>query len=511
MTAFNDVGGQPTTANADMVDGLVRGQWGFDGMLVSDWNAVAELINHGIAGSRADAGALAISAGVDMDMTSLVYADDLAKALAVNPKLIGHIDNAVRNILTAKERLGLFDNPMAYHDVAAEAALIQSAEHRQAARQVAQRSIVLLKNQGNILPLSASPQKIAVIGGMATDTLSQLGSWRARGNKDEVISLLDGIKAGAPAGSTISYAIGAQPRSDDLSGIAAAVETAKTSDVVLLVIGEDFDHSGEARSRSSLAMPDSQIALAKAVMDTGKPVIVLLTGGRPLAVPELAERADAILMTWLLGNEAGPAAADIVFGRAVPGGKLPIAFPRTTGAVPYSYSEYPAGRPADPDPVKDSNRFKDLPITQLYPFGHGLSYGDVKIGDLKVSSNILNPGGSIDISVTLTNLGTQSGEETPQLYLRDVVSRQAQPKMILRGFKRLSLTPGESRTVTFTLIPEQLSYYGKGGKWIAEPGRFDIMIGASAQDIRARSSFTLTKPVTGTIPAGAITTKVTVK
>ncbi len=511
MTAFNDVGGQPTTGNADLINGTLRDKWGFDGMLVSDWNAVAELINHGIAGSRADAGALAVSAGVDMDMMSLVYADDLTKAVAANPGLIAHIDNAVRNVLTAKERLGLFDDPMAYHDVAAETANIRSASHIAAAREVAERSMVLLKNENNALPLAAKVQKIAVIGAMATDTQSQLGSWRARGDKVEVVSILDGIKAGAPNGATVTFTPGAAPQSPDESGIAAAVTAAKASDVVLLVIGEDYDLSGEARSRSSLDLPPSQLALAKAIFTTGKPVIVLLTGGRPLAIPELDEKADAILMTWLLGNEAGPAVANIVFGKAAPGGKLPIAFPRTTGAVPYSYGEYPAGRPADPDPIKDSNRFKDLPITQLYPFGHGMSYGEVTMSDLALSNATIQPGGSIAISVKLTNKGARAGYETAQLYLRDVVSRQAQPKMMLRGFKQLMLQPGQSRTVTFTLTPDQLTYYGKDGKWQAEAGRFDIMIGASAEDIRQRGSFTLSAAVETDIPAAALATKTEVR
>lgn len=511
MTAFNDVGGQPTTGNADLINGTLRDKWGFDGMLVSDWNAVAELINHGIAGSRADAGALAVSAGVDMDMMSLVYADDLPKAAAANPELMAHIDNAVRNVLTAKERLGLFDSPMAYHDIAAETANIRAAAHITAAREVAERSMVLLKNENRALPLAAKTQNIAVIGAMATDTQSQLGSWRARGDKAEVVSIWDGIKAGAPKGATVTFTAGTAPQSPDESGIAAAVTAAKASDVVLLVIGEDYDLSGEARSRSSLDLPLSQLALAKAIFETGKPVVILLTGGRPLAIPELDEKADAILMTWLLGNEAGPAVANIVFGKAAPGGKLPIAFPRTTGAVPYSYGEYPAGRPADPDPIKDSNRFKDLPITQLYPFGHGLSYGDVTMSDLALSNATMQPGGSIAISVKLTNKGARAGHETAQLYLRDVVSRQAQPKMMLRGFKRLMLQPGESRTVTFTLTPDQLTYYGKDGKWQAEAGRFDIMIGASAEDIRQRGSFTLSAAVEADIPAAALATKTEVK
>ncbi len=511
MTAFNDIGGRPTTGNADLINGTLRAKWGFDGMLVSDWNAVAELINHGIAGSRADAGALAVSAGVDMDMMSLVYADDLIKAVEKNPDLMVHIDNAVRNILTAKERLGLFENPFAYHNIEQEKALIQSEAHRKAAYEVALKSMVLLSNKNNALPIANKAQKIAVVGGMATDTQSQLGSWRARGDKSEVISILDGIKSRAPEGASIVYAKGAVPQSGDESGINAAQHVAQDSDLIVLVIGEDYDLSGEARSRSSLDLPSSQQALAKAMFETGKPVITLLTGGRPLAIPTIAEKSDAILMTWLLGNEAGPAVADIIFGNAVPGGKLPIAFPRTTGAVPYSYGEYPAGRPADPDPVRDSNRFKDLPITQLFPFGHGLSYGDITMDGLTLNNSKLSPDGSISISITLMNEGLQTGDETAQLYLRDLISHQAQPKMMLRGFKRVRLQAGESKTVTFTLMPEQLAYYQKDDSWGVEAGDFDVMIGASAEDIRARGRFNLVSDIKGQSPAASIPTKIEVK
>jgi len=237
----------------------------------------------------------------------------------------------------------------------------------------------------------------------------------------------------------------------------------------------------------------------------------LLTGGRPLAIPTIAEKSDAILMTWLLGNEAGPAVADIIFGNAVPGGKLPIAFPRTTGAVPYSYGEYPAGRPADPDPVRDSNRFKDLPITQLFPFGHGLSYGDITMDGLTLNNSKLSPDGSISISITLMNEGLQTGDETAQLYLRDLISHQAQPKMMLRGFKRVRLQAGESKTVTFTLMPEQLAYYQKDDSWGVEAGDFDVMIGASAEDIRARGRFNLVSDIKGQSPAASIPTKIEVK
>lgn len=514
MTAFNDVGGKPTTGNPDLINGTLRDKWGFEGFLVSDWNAVAELINHGVAVSRADAGAIAISAGVDMDMMSLVYSDDLPKSVAANPALLPHIDNAVRNILTAKEKLGLFDKPFVYHDVAREREKIRAKAHVDAARAVARRSMVLLKNEGGALPIANNAKKIAIIGDLANNQLTQLGSWRARGDAKEVVSILDGIKAGLPKGASVSFAPGYINRSDDTSGYDKARQMAAASDVTLLVIGEDYDRSGEARSTPYIGLAPAQSALADTVFaaakEKGNKVIVLLTGGRPLAVPNIAAKADAVLMTWLGGNEAGHAVADIIFGREAPGGKLPISFPRDSGALPFSYSEYPSGRPAHPDPVKDSNRYKDLDIDPLFPFGHGLSYAPVTIGGLEQSSKELSPKGSISVSVEVTNKGSRVADETPQLYLRDVVASEAQPKMMLRGFKRLTLQPGESRKVTFNLTPQQLAFY-KDGTWTAEKGRFDFMIGASAQDIRVGGSFTLTADVVSDIPAPAISTKVEIK
>lgn len=509
MTAFNDIAGRPTTANADLVNGTLRAKWGFDGMIVSDWNAIAELMNHGIATTRSDAGALAISAGVDMDMMSLVYAEDLSAAVSRDPALLTHLDNAVRNVLNAKKKLGLFDNPFIYHDAAKEEATLRAQDNIDAARQVATHSIVLLKNDNAILPLAGKVKRIAVIGSLATDTHSQLGSWRARGDKTEVVSLLDGIKSGAGKGAVVNYTAGIDP--DNPDALQEAVALAKDSDIIVLVTGEDYDLSGEARSRSDVSLPQKQQILTDAILAVDTPVIVALTGGRPLAISSIAEKADAVLMTWFLGNQAGPALADVIFGKSAPGGKLPISFPRTTGQVPYSYSEYPSGRPADPDPTKDSNRYSDLPITPLYPFGHGLSYGDIKLSNLVLGSQTLDSATPIIISVTLTNNGKIAGDETVQLYLRDRVASIAQPQKILRGFKRLSLKPQEKRTVSFTLTSDQLSFYAPDGKWRSEAGTFDVMVGSSAENIMLTSEFELTETVESKVPASAIATKVSVK
>ena len=511
MTAFNDIAGIPTTANEALVDGLLRNEWGFDGMIVSDWNAVAELMNHGVAETREAAGVLALKAGVDMDMTSGVMPGDLKRAVLADECLMADLDRAVAHILTTKERLGLFDTPMAYHDAGREAASLLSPEHRAEARRIASRSIVLLKNDHATLPLPRNPGSIAVIGALADDPMTQLGSWRARGQPDEVVSLLEGLRENAPDGTEITYSAGAAPTSSDVSGIAGAVATAEAADHVVLVIGEDYDLSGEARSRSDLELPKSQQALADAIFEAGKPVTVILVTGRPLAIEDIAERSDALLNTWMLGVEAGNALADVLWGDVSPAGRLPISFPRRTGAVPYTYSEYPSGRPADPDLSKDSNRYHDLPVTPLFSFGHGLSYSEFDYGPLTAANETVGAVELITLSVDVTNSGDIEADEVVQLYMRDPVASIARPIKELRGFRRVSLKAGETKTLTFTVDPAQTAIWHKDGGWIIEPGEIRFMVGASSDDIRDTVTVTITDGKTGSAPAAAIETKVDAK
>ncbi|MEO0466468.1 MAG: glycoside hydrolase family 3 N-terminal domain-containing protein [Pseudomonadota bacterium] len=512
MTAFNDVAGAPTTGNEALVDGVLRARWGFDGMIVSDWNAIAELMNHGVAATRADAGALALKAGVDMDMTSGIFGGELADAIAADPSLEADLDLAVGRILTTKERLGLFDNPMIYHNAEREAAVILTPQNRKAARTIAARSMVLLKNETDVLPLSdTAPQTIAVIGALAEDRLTQLGSWRAQGRVDDVVSLLDGIRAAAPPGSTVNFTAGADTLSADPSNLQAAADLASSSDIVVLVIGEDFDLSGEARSRSDISLPASQTALADTVFATGKPVIVVLVTGRPLAIPDLDEQANAILNTWMLGVEAGPALGDVLFGVSAPAGRLPISFPRATGQSPIVYSELPSGRPADPDLSKDSNRYIDQPITPLYPFGHGLSYSAFDYGAPVISAASVQADEPFSISVDVTNTSARDGDEVVQLYMRDPVASISRPKLELRGFKRVELPAGETRTVTFTMTPAQAAIYVDDGNWVIEAGRLDFFVGASSADLRGGASVQVSESVASAVPAAAIPTRVTVE
>ncbi|ABI67015.1 glycoside hydrolase family 3 N-terminal domain-containing protein [Maricaulis maris] len=507
MTAFNDIAGVPSTANETLIDGTLRGRWDFDGLIVSDWNAIAELINHGVAETRADAGALALRAGVDMDMTSAVFVNDLRQAIEAEPALLADLDLAVGRVLTAKERLGLFDNPMAYHQTARETAELLSPDHRALARDVAGRSMVLLKNDDNALPLTAGAGRVAVIGALATDAWTQLGSWRAQGRPDDVVTLLDGLQTRAPEGVEILHAAGAHPGNDDLTGIAEAVALAESADRVVLVVGEDYDLSGEARSRSDLFMPASQRALADAIFNTGKPVIVVLVTGRPLAIPNLAERADAILNTWMLGVEAGPALADIVYGDVSPSGRLPVSFPRATGAVPYTYSEFPSGRPADPDLGRDSNRYHDQPITPQFPFGHGLSYSAFSYGELSATSDE----SGYHLSVDVTNTGEYEADEVVQLYMRDPVSFVARPQLELRGYRRISLSPGERLTVHFHLTAAQSAVFERPGAWRIEAGELQFHVGASSADLRASASVHVDASGTSDVPASAIETRTEVE
>ncbi|WP_284734737.1 glycoside hydrolase family 3 N-terminal domain-containing protein [Sphingosinicella terrae] len=507
MAAFNTVGGVPMHAHEALLRGTLRDLWGWHGPVVSDWMGVAELVPHGVAADGAEAAVRALSAGIDIDMASQLYSGELAAAAARDPALMARLDEAVRRVLAAKERLGLFDDPYRGADPARETATLLSPAHREAAAEAARRSIVLLKNEGELLPLAGNARRILVAGALADDANSQLGSWRALGRAEDVRPLLPALRAALPASTELTYRAGASPRSDDTSGIGAAVEAARDADLVLLVVGEDFDHSGEARSRSDLGLPGAQQALADALLDTGKPVVVLLMNGRPLAIDRLAERAPAILETWFLGVEAGPAIADVLIGRSSPGGRLPVSFPRRSGAVPFTYNRLPSGRPADPDPTRDTVRYGDLPITPLFPFGHGLSYSRFDYGELAIDRERVGPSEQVTVSVTVRNAGTRPADEVVQLYARDPVASVSRPIQELRGFRRVSLRPGEARRIRFTLDPAQFAVWHEAG-WRIEAGEIQLMVGASSADIRRRGAFRIEGHGTSDRPAAAIETRI---
>jgi beta-glucosidase len=494
MTAFNDIGGVPSTANEELVRGTLRGRWGYQGLIVSDWNAIKELINHGVAETLPQAAALALRAGVDMDMTSNTYAEQLTEATESDPSLLPLIDEAVGRILAAKARLGLFDKPYDFGDAGDEESKSQAAAHRAQATLAATASVVLTRNEGGVLPLKPGA-KVALIGTLADDQSSMLGSWRGRGDYKSVTTLRTALAGSAV---TVEYAPGIAPTGTDASGLPAAVEAAKRADVVVLVVGEDYDATGEARSRALLTLPGRQQEMIDAVKATGKPIVAVVMSGRPLALERALTGIPAVLVAWFLGVETGPALAQVLTGAVSPSGKLPIGFPRVTGQVPIPYAHLPTGRPADPDLKNDSSRYHDVDIGPLWPFGHGLSYTKFDYGKIEIAG--------LRASITVTNSGKLAGAETVQLYVRDPVASVERPVKELRGFARLVLQPGQSKRVSFTLTPDQFAIW-KANNWVIEAGRIDVMIGSSSDDIRATGRFTIAGGE-GYSPAAAIETKV---
>ena len=404
------------------------------------------------------------------------------------------LDQAVRRVLTIKHRLGLFDDPFRRIDPRREQRRVLTPANRAVAREAAQRSIVLLRNDGDLLPLRRD-LRIALIGALADDASSTLGSWRARGEMAESVTLRAAL---APLG--VAWAPGAAPRSDDTSGIPAAVEAARRADVVLLAIGEDFDHSGEARSRSDIALPGAQTALIDAIRATGKPIVAILMNGRPLALEAALDGIPAVLESWFLGNDSGPAIADVLFGAVSPAGRLPMGMPRTTGQLPQYYAHPPTGRPANADLSVDSARYHDVAIGPLFPFGHGLTYARFDYSGLEVVPHGGGHAPRWDISATVANRSARDADEVVQLYVRAPVPGLARPVKELRGFVRLAIPAGAARRVTFTLTPAQFAHWRDG--WQIAAGPVEVMVGASSADIRLRGA--LTNPVDRAVGADAI-------
>jgi beta-glucosidase len=479
MAGFNEIAGVPSHANHWLLTDVLRGEWHFDGAVVSDWNGVVELIPHGVAADRAAAGALALHAGVDIDMVSGVYSGELATLVRSGRVSQREIDDAVRRVLRLKYRLGLFSDPYHGASAAREKAVTLSAEHRAAARQAARESIVLLENRGNVLPLARDVGTIAVIGELADDSASTIGSWAARANPADAVTMLAGIRAAVSPKTRVLYARGASPTSDDTTGIAEAVRVARQASVAILVIGESREMTGEASSRASLDLPGAQLRLVQAVQATGVPIVAVLMNGRPLAISWLHDHVPAILETWYGGVEAGNATADVLFGAYNPGGKLPVTFPRATGQVPLYAAHRNTGRPPSAENSYTS-KYLDLPWTPLYPFGYGLSYTTFTSGAPTLNAKVLRPGESLDAAVDVTNTGTVAGDEVVQLYIRDDVASVARPVQELRGFQRVHLDPHETRTVHFTIDEQALAFYDTSMSRVVEPGTFTVLVGGDA-------------------------------
>ncbi|HSJ13293.1 MAG TPA: glycoside hydrolase family 3 N-terminal domain-containing protein [Longimicrobiales bacterium] len=487
MASFNDVDGVPMHANARLIQGLLRGEWGWDGILLSDYTGISELMAHGIAAAPADAGVQALEAGVDVDIVSGIYRG-LAKEVRAGRLAEQTVDAAVRRVLRAKYRLGLFDDPYRYSDSERERTLTLTAEHVAAARELAQKSIVLLKNEERagipVLPLRRDLGRLAVIGALADDVRAPLGSWIAAGRPDDAVSVLAGIRRAVGPGTRMEYARGADVVGSDTSGFAAAVRLASAADAVVLVLGEGHDMSAEARNRSSLDLPGVQQQLLEAVHATGTPLVVVLMNGRPLSIPWLDDHVPAILVTWYLGVQMGHAVADVLFGDYNPGGKLPVTFPRNVGQVPIYYNHRPTGRPPSED-ERYTSKYIDVPWTPRYPFGHGISYTRFVFGLPRLSSERLGIADSLIVQVDVTNAGARAGDEVVQLYTRTEVASVTRPVRELRGFRRIHLTPGERRTVSFVLHADDLAHYDRAMRRVVEPGRIHVYVGSSSEQVQS--------------------------
>ncbi|HKE60009.1 MAG TPA: glycoside hydrolase family 3 N-terminal domain-containing protein, partial [Pyrinomonadaceae bacterium] len=479
MSSFNALNGVPASANPFTLTKVLRDEWKFDGIVVSDYTAVEELIKHGIAADGKEAAAEALSAGVDMEMVSRNFNQNGAELLQQNRLTQHSIDEAVRRILRIKFRLGLFSNP--YTNESLESKVTLSASNVAAAREVAARSFVLLKNDNNVLPLNKNLGSVALLGPLADDKRNMIGSWSGDGRAEDAVSVLQGIKAKVPQ-LKVNYAKGCEVNCEQTSGFAEAVNAARASEAVIIVVGESADMSGEAASRSSIDLPGRQLDLIKAVQETGKPTVVVLMNGRPLTINWIAENSPAILETWFAGTQAGNAIADVLFGDVNPGGKLPVTFPRNVGQIPLYYNHLNTGRPPDAN-NKYTSKYLDVSWTPLFPFGYGLSYTKFKLSNLQLSAPRIGTNGNVTVTADLENTGSRAGDEVVQLYIRDVVSSVSRPVKELKGFQRVTLQANEKKQVKFTLGPSELGSYSRDLKFVVEPGEFKIMVGSNSVDL----------------------------
>jgi beta-glucosidase len=503
MTSFNTIDGIPATANKWLLTDLLRKQWGFKGFVVTDYTSISEMVNHGMGNDKKVA-ELALNAGVDMDMVSediLKYAAQLVKEGKVSAKTI---DDACRRILEAKYKLGLFDDPYRYcNDQRAKTELMSQANLEEA-RKIAARSFVLLKNDNHVLPLKKSGT-IALIGPLADSKRNMLGTWSVSGDPEKSITIMQGIKNVAGNDVNILYAKGANI-SDDTEFIKRvnvfgeeitvdkktpeemineAVETANKADVVVAVLGEAADMTGESSSMTHIGLQESQENLLKALVKTGKPIVFVLMNGRPMTLTWEDAHVNGILDVWFAGTEAGNAVADVLFGNYNPSGKLTVTFPRNVGQIPIYYNHLNTGRPFHPgDSPKFKSDYLDASNDPLYPFGYGLSYTTFSYSDISLSNKNLNPNGKITATVTVTNTGTVAGKETVQLYIRDMVGSIARPVKELKGFQQITLAPGESKKVSFTISVSDLKFYNSDLKYVYEPGNFKVFIGTNSRDVK---------------------------
>lgn len=483
MAAFNEIDGIPASANRWLLTEILRGQWGFTGWIVTDYNAVSEMLSHGNAATASDAARQSLDAGVDMDMVSEAFLLELPTLVETGVISEAQVDRAVMRILESKWDLGLFHDPFARCDEKRAARIFLNPEHRCLAREAARESMVLLKNHSRTLPLKKSGT-IAVIGPLAASRRDILGCWIAAADADSAVSPLDGILEAVGDAAMVVHARGSEILSEDAKMLEGALSIARQADVVVLVLGESWQMHGEAASRADIRLPKCQRKLAKAIFATGKPCILVTISGRPLELSREHARFPAILHAWALGTEGGRALADVLFGDFAPVGKLTMGFPRHVGQLPMSYREKPTGRPFDQD-VHYSSKYLDVANDALYPFGHGLTYGKFNYGAVTAGAEVMRPGEILEISAQITNLSDQPATETLQLYIRDRVASVTRPLRELRGFQRVTLNAGEARRITFTLTAADLGFPGPDFQTIIESGEFDAMVGPDSANLQS--------------------------
>jgi len=492
MNSFNELNGIPASGSHYLQTDILKGKWHFNGFIVSDWGSISEMVAHGFAKDSKQASEEAINAGNDMDMEGHSYINNLAQLVKENKVSVSRVDDAVRRILHKKFELGLFDDPYRFSSEDRESKTLNSAANHDIERDVARRSIVLLKNDNQLLPLSKNLKNIAVIGPLAKAEKDMMGFWSVVWENDHLVSLYEGLQNKLGANTNLLYAKGCDVSDTSKAGFAEAITTAKQAEVVIMAVGEHFDMSGEAKSRANIHMPGVQEDLIKAIVETGKPVVALTMSGRPMIFNYTADHASAILQTWWLGSEAGNAIADVLFGDYNPSGKLPMSFPRSEGQIPVYYNYKSTGRPSQNDlGINYRSGYNDLPNSPRYAFGYGLSYTTFTFSDLKLSKNKFDKNESTTANCTIKNTGPYAGEEVVQLYLRQMVGSVTRPVKELKGFEKIYLKPGESKTVSFVIDKEKLSFYNQQMQWGTEPGEFRLMIGNSSDHILLQDKFEL--------------------
>jgi beta-glucosidase len=478
MGAFNALNGLPATANRWLLTHVLRKEWKFEGIVISDWAAIEELIGHGVAADGAEAARKAFLAGVDIDLMSGLYERHLGDEVRAGRIPMRAIDDAVRRVLRAKFRIGLFDRPDA--DPSRHDAVFPTPQSREVALTVARETIVLLQNRDDLLPLGPKTRSIAVIGGLAASQADLLGPHAARGHAEDTVPILERLRQrAASAGVAVSHAPGCTAACTTTDGFAAAIETARSADAAVVVLGEERESSGEAASRAYLSLPGKQQELLEALVATGKPVILVILAGRPLELGPASDRLSAALMAWYPGTEGAAAITETLFGDVNPSGKLPLTWPRTVGQIPIYYNHLPSGRPSDPH-RRFTRNYMDESLAPLFPFGWGLSYTWFRFSDLVVDTPRVKASDHVQVRVTVTNTGPREGKEVAQLYVRDVVASRSRPVRELKGFDKIRLAPGESRVVTFRIPARELGFHLEDGTYVVEPGAFDVWVGGNS-------------------------------